>query len=136
LRSKRGAKFDYFAEARISNSAKLIGHHRCRWRKIKYVASCRISDAGRLSLSVQESPDKNLFCCTADAETVGCKSTLQYVDHYDSTLEIHPLANLFSIRSKDLSKPGRPTNSPSPNSINETRRQTVDDSISIAPQTY
>ena len=108
--------------------------------KLNYVASwSNFLMAGRLSLSVQESPDKKSFLLHADAETVGLvKALYNMSNHYDSTLEKSTLLpNLFSIRSKDLSKPGA-ADKQSEVKFDQTKHvaKTVDDSISIAPQTY
>src|SRR5258708_17599158 len=57
--------------------------------KLNYVASwSNFLTAGRLSLSVLESPDKKSFLLHADAETVGLvKALYNMSNHYDSTLE-------------------------------------------------
>jgi hypothetical protein len=108
--------------------------------KLNYVASwSNFLTAGRLTLSVQESPDKKSILLHADAETVGLvKAIYALSNHYDSTLEKSTLLpNLFSIRSKDLSKPT------AADKLSEVRfdqakhvAKTGEESISIAPQTY
>jgi len=108
--------------------------------KLNYVASwSNFLTAGKLSLSVQESPDKKSFVIHADAETVGLvKALYNMSNHYDSTLEKSTLLpNLFSIRSKDLSKPGA-ADKQSEVKFDQTKHvaKTNEDSISIAPQTY
>src|SRR5882724_7845879 len=108
--------------------------------RLNYVASwSNFLTAGKLSLSVQDSPDKKSFLIHADAETVGLvKALYNMSNHYDSTLEKSTLLpNLFSIRSKDASRPGA-ADKQSEVKFDQTKHvaKTVDDSISIAPQTY
>ena len=108
--------------------------------RLNYVASwSNFLTAGKLSLSVQESPDKKSFLIHADAETVGLvKALYNMSNHYDSTLEKSTLLpNLFSIRSKDLSRPGA-ADKQSEVKFDQTKHvaKTDEESISIAPQTY
>jgi hypothetical protein len=108
--------------------------------KLNYVASwSNFLAAGKLSLSVQESPDKKSILVHADAETVGLVRALYAMsNHYDSTLDKSSmLPNLFSIRSKDSNKPG------APDKQSETRfdqakhvARTNDGTVTIPPQTY
>jgi len=108
--------------------------------RLNYVASwSNFLTAGKLSLSVQESPDKKSLVIHADAETVGLvKALYNLSNHYDSTLDkTTMLPNLLSIRSKDTSRPGA-ADKQSEVKFDQTKHiaKTNEESVSIAPQTY